>query len=422
MNDKDGRLKSSDTYWKWGAGAVAALGLLFGVWHLERIHRTAAPTTPQAAARIKPALTSSPESSFTHSPATASIPRKPGKTNFCGFGEVPLDTNDPSAPFRYLNAQTEKTEARWLSTLLDSGNLRARATGLLLKNVFTDGKSDQTVTQEARDELVQLAVGANDPAIYALALYKCNTYSGAPQAGACPQISWSGWARLDPDNAAPWLNVAGSDRAKGDSAAEADAFAHAAAAHRYESYNASFFAFAEPELPQDVTPLERTFLSQMVIGVEAASSTPQYSMASKHCSGAMQDSRLRQQCSAVAELLLAKGNTFLDLMIGESIGKRVGWPEKRIESLKLDRNSMMELLMRLAPVEEANPWSCETVGRINEFMAARSRLGEIGALREMRERSGESVLELARAYDEDMEKIQRRAQKQAAQDHQETQP
>ncbi len=66
--------------------------------------------------------------------------------------------------------------------------------------------------------------------------------------GACRQLSLQRWARMDPDNAVPWLSLAGKARGRHDSAAEADAFSHAATAHKSDSYSDSVFAFAEPPL------------------------------------------------------------------------------------------------------------------------------------------------------------------------------
>jgi hypothetical protein len=112
---------------------------------------------------------------------------------------------------------------------------------------------------------------------------------------------------MDPDNAVPWLLLAGKARTRRDSTAEAEAFSHAANAQKIDSYSDSVFAFAEPELPADVTPLERSYLATEVMGVEAAVRLPQYSVASQHCSSnAMQDSTVRQQCSSMAELLVTK--------------------------------------------------------------------------------------------------------------------
>ncbi|HEY0749140.1 MAG TPA: hypothetical protein VGD63_20725 [Steroidobacteraceae bacterium] len=334
--------------------------------------------------------------------------------DFCGIGKVAIDAKDPLANSHYLEGATEKTRARWVSSLLDSGNLRARAAGLFLQGAFTtDYESEQPDTQEARDELVRLAVGAADPVIYSMAVYRCNGYS-ADSSAACRQVSWDGWARMDPDNAVPWLVLAANAQSSNDPAAGAEAFNHAAKARQLDGYVDSLFAIAETELPKDASALERSFFAVQVIGAEAATVAPQYSIASKRCSlDAMKESGVKQQCNDVAELMVGKGKTVLDFAVGESIGKRVGWPAARLDALEQEKNAMLASVMQVAPMGDPQPWSCTSVARLNDWADLRSQLGEIGAARVLRERSGESISELARKHTEAMERIFREARESA---------
>src|SRR5262249_3197170 len=151
-----------------------------------------------------------------------------------------------------------------------------------------------------------LAAGSEDPAVYAIALSMCGPADRADTSSACRQLSLERWARLDADNAVPWLLLAGEARVRHDSKAEADAFGQASKAHKVDSYRASLYAFSEPALPQDVTPLERAYLATEVIGVEAALPSPQDRAASQHCSS-MRDDNVRQECDSLAELLVTKG-------------------------------------------------------------------------------------------------------------------
>jgi hypothetical protein len=148
-----------------------------------------------------------------------------------------------------------------------------------------------------------------------MAVSACNAYA-APANGACQQISVSDWARMDADNAAPWLLLAGQARAKNDMAAEADAFDRAAQAHRINSYSDSLSGVAESELPTDATALERWYFSIELIGIESASVLPQYSVASKHCSvEAMQDSQRVQlgEVGAARDALERSGESVQEL-------------------------------------------------------------------------------------------------------------
>jgi hypothetical protein len=157
-----------------------------------------------------------------------------GTVEICGYGQVQIDKNDSIAIFQQVVALTKGAGTRWLSALQNSGDLRARVAGLLLEGKVTGGDSLHPVAEQTRNEVVQLAAGAGDPAVYAMALSMCGTSAVTDADSACRQLSLQGWARMDPDNAVPWLLLAGKARASHDSATEADAFSHAATAHRID--------------------------------------------------------------------------------------------------------------------------------------------------------------------------------------------
>jgi hypothetical protein len=315
----------------------------------------------------------------------------------------------------YVGALAKKSRSRWLAALRNSDDYRARAAGLFLEGIFTDPGTNQAAAQEARDELVQLAVGVNDPAVYALAIYKCGAKIEDSAASACRQVSASGWARRDPDNAVPWLMIAGEARANNNPTAESEAIRDAAKAHKIDAYADSIFAFAEPEIPTDVMPLERAYFAIDVIGVEAATATPEFIAGTRHCSSdALQDSNARLQCGALGELFVTQGKTLLDFWRGLAFGKRAGWPKERVNALTEEKDALMQVANQVLP-ENAGPWSCDSVNRLNAFMSQRGRLGEMGATRDALERSGETIPEMAAKWTVYLERIQRDAAQQAPQ-------
>jgi hypothetical protein len=235
----------------------------------------------------------------------------------------------------------------------------------------------------------------------------CNAYLD-PAKGACEQISLREWARIDADNATPWLLLAGAARAKNDPAAEADAFNQAAKSRRIDSYYDSLLAFTEADTPTDATPLDRWYLAVAVMGIEAATALPEYGVTSKHCStGAMQDDNVRQQCGALAESLVTKGTTLLDVNIGATLGARVGWPKRRIDDLAQERDALTQAIVQATPTGNDDLWTCNGAERGNVYVHERVQLGELGAAREVRERSGETAEELARKQREFIESMQR---------------
>jgi hypothetical protein len=206
------------------------------------------------------------------------------------------------------------------------------------------------------------------------------------------------------------LLLAGKARGRHDRAAEADAFSHVAAAHKTDSYSGSVFAFAEPELPPDVTPLERAYLATEVIGVEAAISDAHYSVAGQYCSSdAMQYSTVRQQCDSLAELLVTKGTNLLDLGLGTTIGARAGWPSERVKELVLEQHALMQAIMQQAPADNDKLWTCDAVSRVNAYVVQSVRQGELGAARDVLERFGETVEAMAQKYTQYVDNIRRDA-------------
>jgi hypothetical protein len=334
----------------------------------------------------------------------------PGKVEICGHGKVSID--DSSAVAQYVGALTQGAGVRWLSALQDSGDLRARVAGLLLEGKITGGGPIVPPTEQTRDAVVQLAVGVDDPAVYAMAVSMCGIDRGIPADTACQQISLQRWAQIDADNAVPWLLLAGKAQEGHDSAAAANAFRQATKAHQYDAYNDSLYSFAEPEMPPDATPLERSYLATEVIGVESTLRSP-YGPTTRRCSAdAVQDPDIRQQCNALAELLVNHGTSLIDFSVGRNIGARVGWPKERVDGLALEQYALTQAIIEVTPSDNDNLWTCDSVRRLNAYMVQRARLGELGAGRDILERSGETLQALAQRHLQFIEKLQREAPKQ----------
>jgi hypothetical protein len=305
---------------------------------------------------------------------------------------VPATTADANDINQYVIATTREAYDRWKVTLLDSSDLRARAIGLVLQRAEFLRNNSAVQADESRDELVQLAAGGQDAAVYAVAAGLCRTgLSDADAAGSCQRITLTGWARLDPDNAVPWIAIAQSARARGDANAEASAFARAAAARTIDNSGESLLSFALSEMPRDATPLEKSALTIEFIGYETAWGRPEISEIGRYCSPtAVHQNATRKECNAVAELLVGPGTTMLYFSFGGTLGQRVGWPAERVRQVVDEKEALLQLETR----NEQNLWSCDTVSRVNAFIVERERVGEIAALRglrDQREPSGQPV-------------------------------
>jgi hypothetical protein len=392
---------------KWIAAAAGAAAVLLIAGGLMLRHRPNPDPGPAATAPGDHPPAPLAVSAAAPSRDAAGKPRiNAVEVEICGRGKVPLGDDEFAVP-RFLEATTHKAWERWLSAMLDSGDNRARAAGLLLKGKLGNGELvGKPMTDESRDELVQLAAGAGDPAVYAMAVYACGILS-APAGGSCSRISLSAWAALDPGNAVPWLSLAAAARANHDAAAEADAFARAAAAGSINAYNWFLLSYAETDMPRETTPLERQFLSVQIMGVMAALPTP-YGIASKHCTAeALLQADVHEECNALAELMVRQGTTLLDLGFGKGLGARLGWPKQRVDALEQERDALLGAAVLEVPHDAKEGWSCSAAERTNAYLGRFDALGELGAAREILERSGETVPSMAlkwKAYWEQLRK------------------
>lgn len=410
MNSGDGPLVPRSKSWILAAGLlIGAILIGFGPWSRSRSPPSSPPAKPSGNVPAQVRTLVKPPALLDSKPLTDD----PGKIEICGFGKIALDPTDPMAASSYIGAKAGRVAQKWLSSLLNSDDYRARAAGLFLDGKINGDRPLQPTPEQARNNLVQLAVGTADPAVYAIALYACGAKYGDPVDGTCGQISLDGWARRDPDNAVPWLLLAGKARGTHDVAAEAAAFGRAAKASMSDSYAFSMYTFAEPDLPSDATPTERSYLATQVIGIEAATGHLEFGAASKHCSTAtMQDSDVRQQCSSLADLWVTRGTTLLDLGVGTGIGARAGWPAQKVKGLKMELDALMQVIGETGPASKDDTWSCDAVQRSNAYVSRMARLGEMGAARDELDRSGKTVPELAQKWADFMEIIRREAQQQ----------
>jgi hypothetical protein len=333
-------------------------------------------------------------------------PDTAGRTDLCGMGMVSIDPDDGKALWDYLDAATRKGWDHWSAALTDSGSLEARAVGLLLNTKFPGTDVSAPVSEQARDDLVQLAAGSGDPAVYALAYYECNLDAQGPPGGACQRISLKRWTQIDSDNAVPWLLLAAKAHANNNTAEESEAYSRAVQARRMDAYVDSLYAFSAADLPSDASSLERFYFGLKLSGIEAVIRPPYFAVASRHCAAdAMHDGRLRHECSALAESFVNHGTNLIDFGIGVGIGARTGWPEERVAGLALRRDSLKQALSQTWPPEDSQKWNCAGVAIGSIFIEKQARLGELGAARAALEESGETVEALAAKYTARVDKL-----------------
>ena len=69
----------------------------------------------------------------------------------------------------------------------------------------------------------------------------------------------------------------------------------------------------------------------------------------------------------------------------------------------------MQAIMQQTPSDDDKLWTCDAVSRLNAYVVQRVRLGELGAVRDVLERSGETAETMAQKYAQYVETIRRDA-------------
>jgi tRNA U34 5-methylaminomethyl-2-thiouridine-forming methyltransferase MnmC len=109
----------------------------------------------------------------------------------------------------------------------------------------------------------------------------------------------------------------------------------------------------------------------------------------------------------VAELLVVKGTTTLDLMVGKSTGARAGWPEDRVAAVAQYGDALRQSAARASPSLGPAMWSCESVQAANRYLRAVAEVGEVAAARDAMLQSGNTPAELATQWQEFLNSLQR---------------
>ena len=241
---------------------------------------------------------------------------------------------------------------------------------------------------EARDALARMAVSSTDPGVYALAFRAC----GINGEGACQMLSAEQWARIDAGNAAPWLYLLSAAHKHGDVALQNEALHRIATAQRSDTGFLAVPGLIAAAVPSDESSMFAALnMTVEAIGMQAAVALPpSYQPLVADCSGvALRDSNRRQTCAAIAEVLVARSDTFLERSIGLRVGQNVGWPAVRIDELRGEFNAYTQHAEPLVMMDYRGAGAgCAAVRRGLESLHRRAVEGEVGSMRAWVARSG----------------------------------
>ena len=329
----------------------------------------------------------------------AVVALRPGEFELCGYGIATAGSQAAEELERAANANSDEILFKHLSLMRNSADPPTRAAGLM-------GLHDYA-------PLVDMALHTSDATVYALALAACAT--GGPIAGtnqSCLMLSAERAAQLDPDNAAAWVDLAAAAQQRHETDAVAAAIYRASVATQVQGRSQMFAALALAALPAHLPPPERTSVVVRLIGIQAGLLGTDYRSVVTYCSAVgMTDSNRRQTCEALAELLVARGTTVVDLAIGRSIGARAGWPAERVEQLSARVEAYMWAPFNEFFAAPRGPMSCASMRRTEQWWSAPAGKGQRAYAEEAVARAGLSDADLVARY---REQLRHRAQAAAA--------
>jgi hypothetical protein len=302
----------------------------------------------------------------------------------CGVKGPDLKRAENEAIPEHAMRVTEGVISRWKSALATSEDPRRQAIGLALQNARPGPFKDKPKDTPVNNSLVLLAIHSNDPVIYALAIGQCVGVGLDMTPGPCQGLSWEHWAKIDPDNAVPWLWLAAkADRSTDEQGAE-DALARASMASRFDGYSSVVSEIALNALPRDAAPLDKAVAGINVI-MTSGIGVPAGEIATTLCSDtAVQQSTRKQQCTSIANTLADRGSTLIELSAASHLSRRLGFPADRQALLQKESQDAKAFL-------SLNPWRysfdegpgvhfvgdlrCDTVLSYNSFIDALEAAG-----------------------------------------------
>jgi len=247
------------------------------------------------------------------------------------------------------------------------------------------------------DEVARATYSTDRADIYALGMVACNSAQGRSTVGPCAQLSAAQWARLDPNNAIPWLFAAGEAANRGELMARDEALFRASQASFSNAYSPAFASLLQRKELQ-AQPLEvQAAFAVSIFGAEGATSILSYQSVMQFCSqAAVADPNRRQTCSDLASVMSDRADGELSLMLGIRIGERVGWPASRLDVLRTRKDAYVQFVTeRIASVEVND---CESLRKTHSWVTDTVQYGDLGAFKRDVANGDVNEAELAERY------------------------
>lgn len=283
--------------------------------------------------------------------------------------------------------------------------------GFLLEgfNPSIAGQIDETLTPEQQaaksvntakevgdyssvaQRLADLAVNSTDAVVYAAAYLHCDraAWLNAQAKTSCARLSPAQWARVDPDNAAPWIYQAQMAAKTGDQAGVSEAVFRVSKARRISDHSHVAAQALVVNLPENMPDEMLVAIGNLfLLGAHAGNFLPSYQFLAGYCSAARLavpggDANGRQVCSDIADMLSQRGMTVVEMSLGVAMAKRGAWSAEKLAPAQAQLEELKRVMDGHFNSEisiESN--SCSVLKSAATYRRDWIALGEVGALRQ----------------------------------------
>ena len=345
----------------------------------------------------------------------------------CGYGPVPVVDGIPQIPPE-IETAAPSALGNLAADLAARSSERDRAMGMYLQIVAAgsaageasrrahgdcadDDKAcqsaaDQAVvsaTAESRRALVRLATTTSDPDAYALATYSCRSLPGESASDDCALLSSAQWARIEPDNAVPWLYAAADAQRRHDRSTIEAALYRASQARYSDPHRDQVIRVFASDAVAAQPPAVQTQLALSLIGIHAALTFSGSGVVlTQYCSvAALADPSRVQTCGDLAATLIEHGRTEVEVWIGAKVAERIGTTDPRFstlldeaDALKWQRSQWLKSMQE----HEHGLLSCDSLQVLRRNAGAQAQFGESGRLRQELAASGVTTSQAAERW------------------------
>ncbi len=262
---------------------------------------------------------------------------------------------------------------RLLAALRQDGSARARVAAQLLDRPVTD---DPMAWHAWAQATLRSAMAEPDPVALGWADEACGWLIGAGDGdlgGACRRELIRTRLRIEPDNARHWAALAEEDP----STAE-DAWQGLLLARRWHDTPQALAVVTQQALPVDVPGYLRLSLGTEIDLRAAALPSPGEGFLITRCREPVPGRQA--ECRALADRMVAHGDSTQILALGLKVGEAAGWPQARVQAVQDELQALASDHVRWRP-EASQPLSCHSMDTWLQHLQAMASAGELPALR-----------------------------------------